>query len=259
MFLLNQSKMKLSSPPKGEDETLDSFYMGRILVLQKKKGYRFSVDAPLLADFIQTRAGDEILELGTGNGIISLLLSVKPFKHITAVEIQESLADLARRNVRINNLEKKITVVHMDLREFQPEKKFDIIFSNPPYIRKGEGHLSSSDERSVAKHELKCDIFDIMERTGKLLTKNGRAYIIFQAKREEELLQAAERNDLKRESIRFVCAKKENPPNQILTSFGFSPVQETVLPPFILFDEEGENTDEAKEMYQGRIQEDTKD
>jgi tRNA1(Val) A37 N6-methylase TrmN6 len=76
--------MKPSSPLKGDDETLDSFYMGRILVLQKKKGYRFSVDAPILADFIQTRVDDEILELGTGTGIVSLLLSIKPFKHITA-------------------------------------------------------------------------------------------------------------------------------------------------------------------------------
>lgn len=244
--------MKLSSPLKGEDETLDCFYMGRILVLQKKKGYRFSVDAPLLADFIQTRPEDEILELGTGNGIISLLLSVKPFKHITALEIQESLADLARRNVQINSLGEKITVIHADLRKFQPEKKFNIIFSNPPYIRKGEGHLSSSEERSVAKHELKCDIFDIMERAGKLLTKKGRAYIIFQAKRKKELLQAAAQNGLKVESIRFVCPRKGNPPNQILTSFSFSSVQETVLPPFVLYDEKGKNTDEAEEIFRGR-------
>ncbi len=252
MFLLNQSKMKISSPLKGEDETLDSFYMGRILVLQKKKGYRFSVDAPLLADFIQTRPEDVILELGTGNGIISLLLSIKPFKHITAVEIQESLADLARRNVRINSLDKKITVIHMDLRKFQPEKKFDVIFSNPPYIRKGEGHLSSSEERSIAKHELKCDIFDIMERTGKLLKKKGRAYFIFQAKRKKELLQAAERNGLIMESIRFVYSRKESSPNQILTSWSFTSEQETTLPPFILYDEEGNDTSEAEEIFRGR-------
>ncbi len=245
--------MKLSSKLRGEDETLDSFYRGRILVLQKKKGYRFSVDAPLLADFIQTSPEDEILELGAGNGIISLLLSVKPFKHITAVEIQESLADLARRNVQINSLEKRITVIHMDLREFEPEKKFSVIFSNPPYIRKGEGHLSSSVERSVAKHELKCDIFDIMERTARLLSKKGRAYIIFQAKRKEELLQAAKRNGLKIESSRFVCPRKENPPNQILTSFNFSSDKETVLPPFFLYDEKGNNTEEAEAIFRGRM------
>jgi len=129
--------MKLSSPLKGEDETLDTFYLGRILVLQKKRGYRFSIDAPLLADFIQTKPSDEALELGAGSGIISLLLSIKPFKHITAVEIQDSLADLARRNVKINKLEKKISVIQEDLLQYQPGQKYDVIFSNPPYIRKG--------------------------------------------------------------------------------------------------------------------------
>lgn len=247
--------MKLSSLLKSEDETLDSFYTGRILILQKKKGYRFSVDAPLLADFIQTKVGDEILELGTGTGIIPLLLSIKPFKHLTAVEIQESLADLARRNVRINYLEKKITVIHEDLRRFQSGKKFDVIFSNPPYIRKGEGHLSSSEERSIAKHELKCDIFDIMERTGELLAKKGRAYFVFQAKRKKEWLRAAERNGLRMESIRFVHPRKESPPNLFLASCNFSSERETILSPFILYDEEGNYTPEANEMFRGRIEE----
>ena len=102
--------MRLNNGLKGKDETLDSFYLGRVLVLQKKRGYRFSVDAPLLADFIQTKESDELLELGTGNGIISLLLSIKPFKHITAVEIQESLTDLALRNVRLNSLRIKLAL-----------------------------------------------------------------------------------------------------------------------------------------------------
>ena len=121
--------MKLRSQLKGENETLDSFYRGRILVLQKKEGYRFSVDAPLLADFIQTKRSDEILELGAGNGIISLLLSIKPFRHITAVEIQEALADIARRNVKLNNLERKISIIRDDLRQYYPGKKFDVIFN----------------------------------------------------------------------------------------------------------------------------------
>ncbi|MEK6851454.1 MAG: hypothetical protein AABY30_02825, partial [Candidatus Thermoplasmatota archaeon] len=95
-----------------DGETLDAFYHGRVRVLQKKKGYRFSVDAPLLAAFIRTRADDEALELGTGSGVISLLLSVKPFRRIVALEIQEGLADLARRNVELNGLGDRVEVVH---------------------------------------------------------------------------------------------------------------------------------------------------
>jgi tRNA1Val (adenine37-N6)-methyltransferase len=244
--------MKPSSPLKRDDETLDSFYMGRILILQKKKGYRFSVDAPLLADFIQTRADDEILELGTGTGIVSLLLSIKPFAHITAVEIQESLADLAQRNVRINDLGQRITIVLEDLRRFRPGKKYDVIFSNPPYLRKGEGHLSTSEEKSIAKHELKCDIFDIMKKTGELLEKKGRAFFIFQTKRKEEFLQAAERNRMRMESVRFVHPKKKGPSNLFLASCSFSSERETLLPPLILYDEEGNYTPEADEIFRGR-------
>ncbi|KPK18857.1 MAG: hypothetical protein AMK69_24605 [Nitrospira bacterium SG8_3] len=244
--------MKLSNPLKGDDETLDSFYMGRILVLQKKKGYRFSVDAALLADFIQTRANDEILELGTGTGIVSLLLSIKPFKHITAVEIQESLADLAQRNIRINGLDQRITIVREDLRRFQPGKKYDVIFSNPPYLRKGEGYLSSSEEKSIAKHELKCNIFDIMERTGELLKKQGRAFFIFQTKRKEEFFQAAKRNRMRMKSVRSVHPRKEGPSNLFLASCSFSSERETILPPFFLYDEEGNYTHEADEIFRGR-------
>ncbi|MDH5467232.1 MAG: methyltransferase [Candidatus Aminicenantes bacterium] len=244
--------MKLSSPLKGEDETLDTFYLGRILVLQKKRGYRFSVDAPLLADFIQTKPSDEALELGAGSGIISLLLSIKPFKHITAVEIQGSLADLARRNVRINKLEKKISVIQEDLERYQPGQKYDVIFSNPPYIRKGEGQLSLSEERSVARHELKCDIFAVMKKTAELLHEEGRAYFIFQAKRKSDLYRAAEKSGLMIDSVRFIHPREGRPPNLFLVSCNFSSRQETVLPPFILYDKKGAYTSEAEEIFRGR-------
>jgi tRNA1Val (adenine37-N6)-methyltransferase len=245
--------MKLRSQLKGEDETLDSFYRGSILVLQKKEGYRFSIDAPLLADFIQTKRSDEILELGAGNGIISLLLSIKPFRHITAVEIQESLADMARRNVKLNNLERKISIIREDLRHYHPGKKFDVIFSNPPYIKKGEGHLSSSLEKSIAKHELKCDIFGILEKTAKLLKSKGRAYFVYLAKRKDDLFKAIERNSLKIKSIRFVYPRQDNPPNLLLAECDFSSEKEALLAPFILYDKGGGYTPEAEEIFRGRI------
>ena len=105
-------------PLKGDDESLDAFYRGRILILQKKNGFRFSLDAPLLADFIRTEAEDELLELGTGCGVVALLLSIKPFRSLTALEIQDSLFDLAFRNVRLNHLDERIRVLRADLREY---------------------------------------------------------------------------------------------------------------------------------------------
>jgi tRNA1(Val) A37 N6-methylase TrmN6 len=236
----------------GPGETLDTFYRGRILVLQKKKGYRFAVDAPLLADFIRTRPTDDVLELGTGNGIIPLLLSFKPFRHITAVEIQETLADLARRNVRLNKLENKISVIRKDFREYRPRKKFDVIFSNPPYIKKKTGFLSISREKSVAKHEIKCDILDVMRKTGELLEAEGRAYFIYPARRQEELLRAAATSRLAVRALRFVQPRAEDPANVFLAECGFGAVSARTLRPLILYDDRGSYTSEVRKIFEGR-------
>jgi len=236
---------------KGEDETLDSFYQGRILVLQKKQGYRFSVDAPLLADFIQTNGSDELLELGAGSGIISLLLGQKPLQSILALEIQESLADLARRNVKLNNLESKIFIVQEDLRNFHPGRKFDVIFSNPPYIKRRGGHLSQSLEKSIAKHELKCDIFGIMRKTGELLKKEGRAYFIYSARRKEDFMAAAEQNGFKVKRLRSVLPRSGSVANFMLAECRFSSPEVEILPPLVLYDEKGKYTEEVEKIFSG--------
>lgn len=234
------------------DETLDTFYRGRISIIQKRRGYRFSVDAPLLADFIHTKNRDELLELGTGNGIISLLLSIKPFRHITALEIQESLALLAQRNVRLNHLEDKITVVKGDLRVFEADKKFDIVFSNPPYIEKEKGHLSESEEKSIAKHELKCDIFDIMHKTSELLRRKGRAIFVFPERRKINFIQAVQRYGMNIKAMRFVYPHSGSVPNLFLSECDFFSEKEVILPPLILYDEDGNYTSEAQEIFTGR-------
>ncbi len=247
--------MRNTFPQKGKDETQDTFYHGRILVCQKKQGYRFSVDAPLLADFIQTKNTDRCLEIGTGCGIISLLLSIKPFLHITALEIQESLVDLARRNVLINNLENKICVVHADFLDFRPRHKFDVVFSNPPYIKAQAGRLSATREKSIAKHEVKCDILGVMQKTATLLKKRGRAYFIFTAKRITEFIRAVEKAGLVVRSKRLVYPRVESQPNFMLSCCVFRPYdkQIRIFPPLVLFDESGEYTPEAKEIFAGRI------
>lgn len=245
--------MDISDQLKGEDETLDTFYHGRIRVFQKKKGYRFSIDAPLLADFIQTSETDRILELGTGSGIIPLLLSIKPFSSLTALEIQSSLADLARRNVRLNGCEDRIKVIHADLRTFSDTQRYDLVFSNPPYIKQSTGHLSVSDEKSVAKHELKCTIFDIMQKTQDLLKTQGKAYFIYPATREEDFMKAINDTLLKLRDIRYVFPYKDSDPNFFLVSCDFSSWEIQRLKPLFLFDQEGEYTEEAREIFSGRI------
>lgn len=235
-----------------EDETLDTFYHGRIHIIQSLGGYRFSVEAPLLADFIKTYPEDEGLELGTANGIISLLLSIKPFKKVTAVEIQKSLAALASRNVKLNNLHKRIQIIHKDLRKFDPGKKYDVVFSNPPYFKGNTGRLSQSPEIAVAKHEVKCTIFDVMRKTAKLLKQEGRAYFVFSFRRRDDFFKALKKNGLNIKKERYVVPYKGQKPNLFLSECDFNSVRKRVIRPLILYEMDGHYSREAEQIFAGR-------
>ena len=250
------------------DETLDAFYHGRVRVLQKKRGYRFSVDAPLLADFIRTKADDEALDLGTGSGIIALLLSVKPFKKITALEIQADLADLARRNVQLNGLGGRVEVVEADLRTYEPGRTFDLVFSNPPYVRKASGFLSPSSEKSAAKHELHGDIGDIMGKTADWLAPKGRACFVYPEARRTDFLAAAGESGLAVRRLRFVHPRAGDPPNLFLVELGAAleakagigtgpikaesrGVDVELMPPLVLLGPDGKYTLAAEDVFSG--------
>jgi tRNA1(Val) A37 N6-methylase TrmN6 len=234
-------------------ETLDAFYHGRVRVLQKKRGYRFSVDAPLLADFIRTREGDEALEIGTGSGVVALLLSVKPFRRVTALEIQPGLADLARRNVALNGLEERIEVVEVDLRTYEPGRTFDLVFSNPPYIQKATGFLSASAEKSVAKHELHGTIGEIMERTAAWLAPEGRASFVYPEKRRKDLLAAAAAAGLGVRRLRFVHPRDGEPANLFLVELGMGEgtAEPELMPPLVLLGPDGKYTPAAEAVFSG--------
>jgi tRNA1(Val) A37 N6-methylase TrmN6 len=186
-------------------------------------------------------------------------LSIKPFTRITALEIQESLADLAKRNVQLNHLEKRIRVIHIDFFDFHPPDKFDVVFSNPPYIKAQAGRKSATSEKWVAKHEVKCDILGVMRKTAELLKKKGRAYFIFTAKRKAEFLRAVDEAGLHVLAVRMVYPRKGVQPNFLLSQC-VHPISDSStdtelrrLPPLFLFDDSGDYTPEAKEIFTGRI------
>jgi tRNA1Val (adenine37-N6)-methyltransferase len=243
--------MTKTGPEVRDDETLDSFYHGRVRLIQKRRGYRFSVDAPLLADFIETRPGETLLELGAGNGVISLLLGRRPFRRITALEIQPGLAALARRNVRLNGLEDRITVLEEDLKSYAPGEPFDAAFSNPPYIRKKGGHLSLSAEISAAKHEIHCDIFDIMQAAARALKRDGRCYIVYAAARRADFERARETSGLRARRLRFVHSRAGDAPRWLLAECDFSAAEPTELAPLFVYGEGGSYTPEMERIFRG--------
>ncbi|MBD3413034.1 MAG: methyltransferase [Candidatus Aminicenantes bacterium] len=241
----------MNTQPKKEGESLDTFYRGRIRILQKTRGYRFSIEAPLLAGFIETDPEDEVLELGTANGIVSLLLSVKPFKSLTALEIQVSLAELARRNVRLNHLQDRIKIVRQDLKKFNPAKKYDIVFANPPYFEQNIGRLSESMEISIAKHEIKCNIFDVMKKTAELLRDTGQAYFIFSFRRRADFIKALNTNRLQLNKERHIVPYKGLKPNLFLSKCGFKSDTTNLLPPLVLYNDDGRYSQEAERIFSG--------
>jgi tRNA1Val (adenine37-N6)-methyltransferase len=255
--------MKATAKTPRDGETLDTFFHGRIRVIQPKKGYRFSVDAPLLADFIRTRRTDDILEVGTGSGIISLLLGRRPFRQITAIEIQPGLAALARRNVTLNGLQERIKVVHADFRTYRPGRKFDLVVSNPPYIPKAGGFLSKSTEKSIARHELRGSIGDLTQRIAGWLKPGGRACFVFPERRRADLLAAAEASGLRVRRWRSVRPRAGEPPNLFLAEVGLTTEGGRgagirgksggeVMRTLVVFRRAGGYTAEAESIFAGR-------
>jgi len=236
---------------RGKNETLDAFYRGRIRLLQSRTGYRFSVDAPLLADFVRVPRGGTALELGAGCGVVSLLVALRPVRSLTALEVQPRLARLAARNARLNGMEKKVHVVRGDLRTFAVRRKFDVVFSNPPYIERGSGFPSPVGEKNIAKHEIKCDIIDVMNAAARFLKKNGRAFFIFPVRRRAAFLRATRLGGLRVRRERFVLPRRGAPAHLFLAECGRGPGRGRLETPLALLEADGSPAAEAERVFSG--------
>jgi len=190
------------------DETLEPFFDGKIQIIQKKKGYRFSVDAILLSQFVRIRKNERVIDLGTGCGILPLLLSQNAKAHsFVGVEIQKGLAECAERNVVLNHLEGRISILREDFRELKrifPSGSFDVALSNPPYREYQTGRINPSREKAIARHEIEGKLEDLIWVVSYLLPPKGRCYLIFPALRTVDLFVALRNGKLEPKRIQFV-------------------------------------------------------
>lgn len=200
------------------DETLDS--IKDIKVFQAKDGYRFSVDALLLENFISARRPGRGIELGTGSGIISILLAKRlKCPGIVAVEIQEALAERARRNVSLNGLDGKVEVLSKDIKELKKvfsTNEFDFVFSNPPFRKPKTGRLSKYEERAVARHEIEITLPDMIKTASYLLKHSGKFYLIYHPFRLVELIEMLRNARLEPKRMRFVHSKEGDEAKMVL-------------------------------------------
>jgi tRNA1Val (adenine37-N6)-methyltransferase len=225
--------------PPSPDETLDTFFDGRLQILQKKKGYRFSIDAVLLGQFSRIRKNEKVIDLGTGCGILPLLLSQNAKAHsFVGVEIQKELAELANKNVRLNHLEDRVWILQKDFRELKeafPPGSFDVVLSNPPYRKYRTGRVNPAMDKAIARHEITGTLEDLISIASYLLPPKGRCYLIFPALRTVDLLVVLRSQKLEPKRLQFVHPHVGEEAKFILSeSIKDSGVELKVIDPLIL-------------------------
>jgi tRNA1(Val) A37 N6-methylase TrmN6 len=170
-----------------EDEQVDDLLLDNLKIIQKKNAFRYGTDAVLLSDFAIIPKKARVLDIGTGTGIIPILLSYKyDPAHITGIDIQSDMVEMACRSVNMNDLGDLIDIKCIDVNDLlkeYPKRSFDVIVTNPPYKRAGSGILNDADNITVARHEIKCTLEDIIRVSSDLLTVGGIFYMICRPER----------------------------------------------------------------------------
>ena len=222
-------------------ERLDDLQIGGLELIQDPAGFCFGVDAVFLSDFVKVKAGETVLDLGTGNGIIPILLSAKTRgKRFTGLEIQEKTADMARRSVAYNHLEGRIDIVTGDIKEaaeiFKPAF-FDVITTNPPYMLSQHGLRNPDDAKAIARHEVLCTLDDILRESMRLLQDKGRFYMIHRPFRLTEIMIKMNHYKIEPKRIQFIYPHIDKEPAMVLIEGvrGAKP-RVTVEPPIIIYD-----------------------
>lgn len=246
-------------PPIFDDERLDEVNE-RIRLIQKKQGLTFGTDAYLLAAFIRPQPRARAVELGSGTGIIPLLLCAKnKIREAVAVEIQPSFAELIERNAILNGFEDRVRVLCADVRKLSGAQiggEVELVFSNPPYLKADAGKSNNAIEKEIARHEVYGSIYDFCAAASALLRTKGRFVCVYRTERMTDLLDAMRHHRLEPKRMVMVHADPQTPPSMVLVEAvkDASPAL-SVLPPLFLYGEQSNKeksrplTEQAAEIY----------
>lgn len=244
--------------PKGvtlkEEERVDDLQRSGYRIIQNPERFCFGMDGVLLSGFAEAGVGDRVLDLGTGTGIIPILMAAKTkARHFTGLEIQQDSADMAGRSVALNGLEEKITILEGDIKEAEKlfgAASFDVVTANPPYMTENHGLRNPKEPRAIARHELLCTLDDVVRAAGRLLRPGGNFYMVHRPFRLAEIMAVLQRYGLEPKRMRLVYPYVDKEPNMVLleANRGGKP-RLTVEKPLVVYQEKGVYTQEIYEIY----------
>ncbi|MFZ5434934.1 MAG: tRNA1(Val) (adenine(37)-N6)-methyltransferase [Bacillota bacterium] len=237
-------------------ERIDDLQRASLRIIQNPETLCFGVDAVLLAHFARAKAGECVCDLGTGNGIVALLVcALYPVRHVHAVEIQPLLCDMAARSVAMNGLSSRITIHQIDLRSAADSLghgTFDLVLSNPPYLPKDTGLLNPSNTLAVSRHEILCSLSDVATASAALLKNRGRTVLIHRAERTAEVLSTLSQARLEPKRIRYVHSEPGKDACLVLVeAVKLARPGVVVRPPLFLRDSDGKASTEMEQLYKG--------
>ena len=237
-----------------ENERIDDLQRNHYKIIQDPERFCFGMDAVLLSGFAGAKEGDRVLDLGTGTGIIPILMEAKTNAgHFVGLEIQEDSADMARRSVRLNHLGEKIDIITGDIRESVSlfgAASFDVVTSNPPYMTENHGLTNPAAPKAIARHELLCTLEDVISRAAKLLRPGGNFYLVHRPFRLADIMVLLREYRLEPKRMKMVHPFIDKEPNMVLiqASRGGKP-RMTVEKPLIVYKEPGVYTQEIYDIY----------
>ncbi|NLW23476.1 MAG: tRNA1(Val) (adenine(37)-N6)-methyltransferase [Tissierellia bacterium] len=237
-----------------ENERIDIVPGTNLKIIQDKSRFCYGIDAILLSDFATCKRGSNIMDLGTGTGIIPLrLYSLYNPEKIYGVEIQEEVAKMASRSVSLNKLQYRIEIINMDLRELPSifdKGTFDVVTSNPPYIKKGAGLINPNEALALSRHEIKCSLDDIIRVSNYLLKDRGRLYLVHRPNRLVDIIWTTRQYKLEPKTIRLVQPKVDASPNLVLLEcVKGGNVELKFERPLVVYNRDGSYTEEIYEIY----------
>ena len=236
------------------NERIDDLQQNNYRIIQDPERFCFGMDAVLLSGFAKAKEGDHVIDLGTGTGIIPILMEAKTkASNLVGLEIQPESADMAQRSVELNHLEKKIRIVTGDIREASSifgAATFDVVTSNPPYMTEHHGITNEKSPKAIARHELLCTLEDVICQAAKLLRPGGSFYMVHRPFRLVDIMVLMREYHLEPKRMKLVYPYIDKDPNMVLIEGlrGGRP-RMTVEKPLIVYKEPGVYTDEIYEIY----------